>query len=180
MITYFGRDVTNVTQATQPTFNASSSFKGLKECIVSWYYNDGLTMEEVVKLVLVSVGLISKVVGLHRECNQVTKPYTVMAACDRSVGWSCWSPENFLLCLILVPISPTAPVSSKRASPSWTCFELAKSWGSMQGRPLAVSADGVVTEARQQLLGDLLPIVGYTSYKQSTTRLLQSQGGVSK
>ena len=39
----------------------------------------------------------------------------------------------------------------------------------------SLSTDGVAMEARQQLLDDLLPTAGCTSYKHSTTKLIQSQ-----
>jgi transposase len=49
----------------------------LKEHIVRWYYDEQMTMEEVAKLAHVSVGLVSKVVSLHRTYNQVTNPCTL-------------------------------------------------------------------------------------------------------
>ena len=64
------------------------------------------------------------------------------AACGHMAWWSCcWS----LLGVVLPhPGSQRArglaqaPVSSKNRSTSSTRFELAKSWGSVRGRPLAV------------------------------------------
>ena len=64
------------------------------------------------------------------------------AACDYSVrGVVFWSP--LFLCHIypgshLARGLAQAPVSSRKRSTSSTRFELAKSWGSVRGRPLAV------------------------------------------
>ena len=52
----------------------------LKKHIVRWYHDEQMTMEEVAELASVSVGLVSKVVTLHRNYNQVTDPYTLQHA----------------------------------------------------------------------------------------------------
>ncbi|KAJ7114389.1 hypothetical protein C8R44DRAFT_676254, partial [Mycena epipterygia] len=46
----------------------------LKECIIKWYLDDEYTMEEIVDLAGVSLGLVSKTVNLFRDYGQVTNP----------------------------------------------------------------------------------------------------------
>ena len=51
--------------------------KDLKERIVSWYYDDGQTMEQIATLASVSIGLVSNVISLYRNCGQVIAPDTL-------------------------------------------------------------------------------------------------------
>jgi len=53
----------------------------LKRRIVLMYETDGLTMEVISERLHVSVGLISKVVHLHRLYGQVTDPFSHRTGC---------------------------------------------------------------------------------------------------
>ena len=50
--------------------------KDLKRRIVLMYVTDGLTMEVIAERLRVSIGLVSKVVHLHRLYGQVTNPFS--------------------------------------------------------------------------------------------------------
>jgi transposase len=47
----------------------------LKERIVKWYHEDGMTMEQISSHASVSVGLVSKVISIHRQYGQVADPF---------------------------------------------------------------------------------------------------------
>jgi transposase-like protein len=74
--------VTKVTQFPMPP----AISKDLKERIVHWYLDEQMTMEEVAELASVSVGLVSKVVSLHRNYNQVINPYTLRNGCPSDLN----------------------------------------------------------------------------------------------
>ncbi|KAJ7715687.1 hypothetical protein B0H16DRAFT_1265674, partial [Mycena metata] len=46
----------------------------LKDRIVKWYFDDNLTMRDIVSLADVSLGLVSKTITLYCEYGQVTNP----------------------------------------------------------------------------------------------------------
>lgn len=48
---------------------------GLKERIVSWYFNDQMTMKDIAGMANVSIGLVSKVIGTFERYGQVTNPF---------------------------------------------------------------------------------------------------------
>ncbi len=48
----------------------------LKERIITWYYTDNKTMEEIRDLARCSIGLISNVIRNYREYGEVRNPFT--------------------------------------------------------------------------------------------------------
>ncbi|KAJ6559041.1 hypothetical protein DFH09DRAFT_845754, partial [Mycena vulgaris] len=56
----------------------------LKERIIGWYTGeDKYTMEEIVDLADVSIGLVSNTVNLYRQYGQVTNPFSHCTGCPR-------------------------------------------------------------------------------------------------
>ncbi|KAJ7106641.1 hypothetical protein C8R44DRAFT_805608 [Mycena epipterygia] len=67
----------------------------LKERIIKWYLDDEYTMEEIVDLAGVSLGLVSKTDNLFRDYGQVTNPLSnrkLMEGC--SLSWICRVSES--------------------------------------------------------------------------------------
>ena len=74
----------------------------LKERIITWYYTDNKTMEEIRDLARCSIGLISNVIRNYREYGEVRNPFTRRAGRPRSL-----SDEDMAFIQTLIDANPS-------------------------------------------------------------------------